>query len=75
MARKKALRINMAFTDENYDFIETLARVRGQTLTDFVNDLIAKARRENADLYNKALEFRNAITSEMEQEQEGKSKE
>ena len=57
----KAPRINMAFTQSNYDFIVTMAQVRGQSRTEFVNDVLKKYRTENADLYNKALEFRNSL--------------
>lgn len=59
--REKLPRINMAFSPDNYDFIQTMARVRGETLTAFVNDIMDKAREENADLYRKALLFRNTL--------------
>ena len=47
----KAVRINMAFTPENYEYIQTMSRLRGQSLTAFVNKLIDKHREQNADLY------------------------
>lgn len=52
-------RINMAFTPSNHEYITTMARVRGQTLTQFVNDIIAKSKEDNAELYKQALAFRD----------------
>lgn len=57
----KAHRHNMAFTPENYEFIRCMARVRGQTVTGFVNDIIAKAIEENAEVYQAALQFRDSL--------------
>jgi len=54
----KLPRINMAFIPENYDYIQTMARVRGETLTDFVNRIITASREENTELYQSAVEFR-----------------
>ena len=47
----KAVRINTAYTPDNYEYIQTMARLRGQSLTAFVNMLIDKHREENAALY------------------------
>lgn len=47
----KAVRINTAYTPENYEYVQTMARLHGQSLTAFVNKLIDKHREENADLY------------------------
>lgn len=57
----KLARINMAFTSENYDFIQTMARVRGETLTSFVNDIVTKCREEHGEVYRKAIEFRESL--------------
>ena len=54
-------RINMAFSSENYQFIRIMARVRGETLTDFVNDMVTKYREEHGELYRKAIEFRESL--------------
>ena len=48
----KAVRINTAYTPENYEYIQTMARLRGQSLTAFVNMLIDKHREQNAELYD-----------------------
>lgn len=57
----KLPRINLAFTPSNYEFIKTMAQVRGQSLTEFVNDMLEEIRIEHADVYEKAIEFRNSI--------------
>ena len=40
----KAIRINMAFTPENHEFIKTMARISGKTMTEFANLCIQKYR-------------------------------
>lgn len=57
----KLPRINLAFTPANYEFIKTMAQVRGQSLIEFVNDMLEEIRIEHADIYEKAMEFRNSI--------------
>ena len=57
----KLPRINLAFTPANYEFVKIMAQVRGQNLTEFVNDMLREARESHADLYNKAIEFRNSL--------------
>lgn len=57
----KLSRINMAFTPENYDFIRTMARVRGETITSFVNSMVSQYREEHGEIYRKALEFRDSM--------------
>lgn len=46
----KMQRINMAFTPDNIDFLRTISKVKGQTMTQFVNDILDKARAENKEL-------------------------
>lgn len=57
----KLPRINMAFTPANYEFIKTMAKVRGESMTDFINHVLELSRETNADLYEQALEFRNNL--------------
>ncbi len=57
----KLKRINVAFRPSNYDYIVCMARVRGQTLTQFVNDVIAKSLEENGEIYKQALKFRETL--------------
>lgn len=63
-AGKKGLkmpRINLAFTPDNYEYIQTMARVRGENLTEFVNHIIKESMQNNADLYAKAQEFKQNL--------------
>lgn len=55
----KLPRINLAFTPDNYDYIQTMARVNGQTLTMFINNVIHKSMIENEEIYKQALDFRS----------------
>lgn len=57
----KAHRFNMAFSPKAYEFITCMARVRGETITNFVNGLIEKVIDENQEVYQKALEFRDSL--------------
>ncbi len=57
----KLPRINLAFTPANYEFVKIMAQVRGQNLTEFVNDMLREARESHADIYEKAIEFRNSL--------------
>lgn len=57
----KQSRINMAFSKTNYDYITTMARVSGMTLTDFVNHIVLEHLRDHEDLYKQALKFRDSI--------------
>ncbi|MCR5452407.1 MAG: hypothetical protein K6F00_07275 [Lachnospiraceae bacterium] len=66
----KLPRINLAFTPNNYEYIKTMSQVRGQNLTQFVNDIIDRSRNENKETYYKALEFREALNREMQERQE-----
>jgi hypothetical protein len=50
----KAVRINMAFSPENYEFIRVMSRISGQTLTDFTNNVIAKYREEHPEIFEQA---------------------
>ena len=63
MGRKgiKLPRINMAFSPEAHDYIKTMARVRGESITDFVNVIIADHMDRNKELYEKAKEFINML--------------
>ena len=45
----KAVRINMAFTPENYEFIKTMAKASGQTMTEFVNLIISAHQRQHPE--------------------------
>lgn len=57
----KLPRINLAFQKDVYDYVKTMANVRGETLTDFINHELRKSMEENAEIYKKAIEFRNSF--------------
>lgn len=50
----KAIRINMAFTPDNHEFIKVMARITGKTMTEFANLCIEKYREEYPELYKKS---------------------
>ena len=55
----KLPRINMAFTPDLHEYITTMSRARGETLTEFVNKIVREHMDAHKDLYEKAIEFRN----------------
>lgn len=57
----KLERINMAFTPENYEYIQIMSRVTGMSKTGFVNFALKQHMEEHADLYQKAIEFRQSL--------------
>ena len=57
----KAHRFNMAFSPKAYEFITTMSRVRGETMTSFVNHLIEKAEDDNQEIYQQAKKFRDSL--------------
>ena len=57
----KANRVNMAFTPEIHDYIRTMARVRGESITDFTNYVFRKSMEENAAIYEQAKAFKNSF--------------
>lgn len=57
----KQIRINMAFTPEVHEYIKTMARVRGESITDFTNYIFTRSMEENAETYQKAREFMESI--------------
>lgn len=50
----KAIRINMAFTPENHEYIKVMAKVTGKTMTEFANLAIERYRTEHPELYAQA---------------------
>ena len=57
----KAVRINMAFTPDVHEYIKTMARVRGESVTQFTNYVFQQSMKDNAELYEKAQGFKNAF--------------
>ena len=50
----KAIRINMAFTPENHQFIKVMSTISGKTMTEFTNFVIERYRTEHPEIYEKA---------------------
>ena len=48
----KALRINMAFDDDVYRYILLMSKIKGMTMTEFVNDIVAKDMKGKSDYLN-----------------------
>ena len=57
----KAIRINMAFTPDNHEFIKVMASVTGKTMTEFTNLAIQRYREEHPELYDKAKAIINEL--------------
>lgn len=50
----KAVRINMAFTPSNHEFIKVLSTITGQTMTEFTNSVIEQYRTEHPEVFEQA---------------------
>lgn len=57
----KAVRINMAFAPDIHEYIRTMARVRGESVTDFTNYVFRQSMADNAELYEKAKAFQESF--------------
>jgi len=53
----KMPRINMAYRPDVYNYIQTMARARGQSLAQFVDATIRKDMEANREIYNEAKRF------------------
>ncbi len=51
---QKLPRINMAFDEENIEYLRLMSRLRGVSMTQYVNDLLDKDREANDDVIKKA---------------------
>lgn len=57
----KLSRINMAFSPDNYQYIQVMSKACGESLTQFVNRIIKLSRENNAEAYKQALNFRAGL--------------
>lgn len=55
---KKALRMTMAFSEENMDYIRTMGKLESGGATAYVNRLIEADRRKHADVYRQMKTLR-----------------
>ena len=59
----KAIRINLAFTPENHEFVKIMAKATGKTMTEFTNIVIAAYRREHPEIMERAKGFLDFVNS------------
>lgn len=59
----KAIRINMAFTPSNHQFIKTMAKATGRSMTEFTNDVISAYRNEHPEFMEQAKGFLDYVNS------------
>lgn len=50
----RAIRINMAFSPQNHQFLKVMARISGKSITEFCNFVIASYREEHGEQYDQA---------------------
>ena len=61
----KLPRINLAFTPELYKYIRVMSKIRGESMTEFVNAIVADSMKNNAETYEKAKEFASMFDSSL----------
>ncbi len=59
----KAIRINMAFTPSNHEFIKVMAKATGRTMTELTNEVIAAYRNEHPEFMEQANSFLQFVNS------------
>ena len=57
----KLSRINLAFRPDVYDYVLTMSRVRGETMTQFIDKVLREHMEQHTGIYKKAIEFRNSL--------------
>lgn len=59
----KAIRINMAFTPDNHEYIKVLAKITGKTMTEFTNLVIEGYRTEHPEIFEQAKAIKDTVES------------
>lgn len=59
----KAVRINMAFSPENHEFIRIMAKATGRSMTEFTNLIISAYQREHPEIMEQAKGFLATVNS------------
>ena len=59
----KAIRINMAFTPSNHEFIKVMSKASGKTMTEFTNLVVAAYQREHPEIMEQAQDFLDTVNS------------
>lgn len=57
--KKKLPRINMAFYEDHLEYLQMISRVKGISITQYVNDLIDIDKEKNQELIRQAKELFN----------------
>ena len=50
----KQVRINLAFTTDNHEFIAIMSKITGRTMTGFLNYVIEEYRKEHSEVFEQA---------------------
>lgn len=53
----KLPRINLAFKVDVYNYVRTMSRVRGQSISDFLDSALRENMERNKDIYQEAQDF------------------
>lgn len=59
----EAIRINMAFTPSNHQFIKVMSKASGKTMTEFTNLVIDAYQREHPEIMAQAQAFLDTVNS------------
>ena len=59
----KAIRINMAFTPDNHEFIKIMAKATGRTMTEYTNYIITAYRNEHPEFMEQADSFLKLVNA------------
>lgn len=57
----KMQRICMAFTPDNIDYIRIVSKIKGCSMTNFVNDIVTADRESNSELFEQLKEFNKKL--------------
>lgn len=60
----KAVRINVALTPSNNDFLRVMARLKEQSITEFCNYIIERYKAEHSEIYEQVKMFVSALDEE-----------
>lgn len=58
---KHSTRINAEFSEYNYEFLKTLARCSGVSMTELLNKIVSDYAETKKDLYNDILKWKNSL--------------
>ena len=59
----KAIRINMAFTPQNHEFLKVMSKASGRSMTAFCNLVLDAYQREHPEIMGQAQAFLDTINS------------